>query len=170
MDRAEKKKFIETMRDTSTGLNTMLVVHYQGLSVSEVTELRSQMHETGSKLRIVKNRLMKIALKDTEFEQLAQHFTGPVAIAYSEDPVSAAKGVVNFAKENEKLKIIAGVVDKNLIDEKGIKALAKLPSLDELRAKFVGLLSTPATRMATVTQAPAQKLARVFAAFSETNN
>jgi len=167
VDRAEKKQTVESLNDAFAGANTVVITHYSGLPVEEITELRKKLGELGGNFRVTKNRLAKLALKDTQYEQLAEQFVGPTAVAYSDDPVAAAKGVVDFAKENEKLVIIGGAIGDKKIDVDEIKSLASLPSLDELRAKIVGMISTPATRIAGVVQAPAGQIARVLNAKSQ---
>ena len=142
-----------------------MVVQYQGLTVAEVTALRGKMRAAGGSFQVTKNTLTKLALKDTLFEGLEGYMTGPTAIGYSEDPVAAAKTLVEFAKTNDKLKVLGGAYGTQKLDVKGVETLAKMPSLDELRASIVGILSTPATRVAGVLQAPAGQLARVFGAY-----
>jgi large subunit ribosomal protein L10 len=145
----------------------VVVTHYSGLTVAEMTDLRGRMREVGASFKVTKNRLAKRALTDTDKAPLTDFFTGPTAIAYSEDPVAAPKVAAKFAKENEKLVILGGMMGETLLDVNGVKALAELPSLDELRAKLVGMISTPATRIAMVTSAPAGQLARVLNAYAQ---
>jgi len=135
--------------------------------VEEVTNLRRQMRAAGASFKVTKNRLARRALAGTKFEQLSPMFTGPTAIAYSRDPVAAAKVAVEFARKNEKLRIIGGGLDQTQLDAEGVKSLATMPSLDELRAKLIGLLQTPASRIASVLQAPGSQLARVLSAYAE---
>lgn len=144
----------------------VVVTHYSGLTVSEMGDLRDRMRETGAKFRVTKNRLTRLALKDTKFEALSDMFIGPTAIAYSDDPVAAAKASVEFAKENDKLIVLGGALGEEMLDASGVKALASLPSLDELRGKLVGLLVSPATKVAQVLQAPGGQVARVIGAYS----
>ncbi|MEM9629525.1 MAG: 50S ribosomal protein L10 [Pseudomonadota bacterium] len=167
MLRAEKLGIVDSLRGVFSGAGVVVVTHFQGLSVAEVTELRRGMQESGAKFRVTKNRLAKIALADTSFDPLAELFTGPTAIAYSEDPVAAPKAVVDFAKKNDKLVVIGGGLDGNLLTADEVKALASLPSLDELRAKIIGMINTPAQRIASVLQAPAGQVARVLSAHAE---
>ncbi|MEQ9116137.1 MAG: 50S ribosomal protein L10 [Rickettsiales bacterium] len=166
MLKSQKYEFVEKLNSDLKEASTVIVTHYHGLSVSEVTKLRREMHKQSAKFIVTKNRLAKIAIKDTNFSALEEHFTGPTAIAISEDPVSAAKVVVDFAKENENLKIIGGVANDSAVNVSQIKALASLPSIDELRAKLVALIQTPATNLARMASAPASKVARVVSAYS----
>ena len=143
----------------------LVVTHQSGMTVAEVTDLRRQMRAAGASFKVTKNRLARLALKGTRFEGLASLFTGPTAIAYSTDPVVAAKVAVEFANSNEKLVIVGGGLGERVLDQSGIKALAKLPSLTELRGRIAGLLQAPAAKLAGVLQAPAGQLARVFQAY-----
>lgn len=165
MDRAKKQAMVAELQETFESNNLVVVTHQTGLTVTEVSELRKQMREAGGSFKVTKNRLAKIALKGTKFEGLADSFTGPTAIAVSEDPVAAAKIAVEFANKNEKLQIICGSLDAEALDMDAVKALATLPSLDELRGRLVGMIQTPATRIAGVLQAPGGQLARVFGAY-----
>lgn len=140
----------------------VIVTHYKGLSVDEMNMLRGRVREAGAGFRVTKNRLTRLALKGTPYEALADLFTGPTAIAYSDDPVSVAKAAVDFAKKNEKLVILGGAFGQQQLDADGVKALSTMPSLDELRAQLVGLLNTPATRIAGILQQPGGGLARVL--------
>lgn len=145
----------------------VVVTHYIGLTVAEMTDLRRKMREAGAGFKVTKNRLTKLALKETDYEGLSDLFAGPTGIAYSEDPVAAARAAVEYAKGNDKLVILGGGLGSNVLDPDGVKALASLPSLDELRGKIVGVLQAPATKIAGVLQAPAGQLARVMSARSE---
>jgi len=164
MNRAEKQTSIESVNAKFKKAEIALVVHNIGLTVAQMSELRKKMREAGADFKVAKNRLAKIALKDTKFEQLSDLFKGPTVVATSADPVSVAKGLVDFAKTNDKLVIIGGAYGQQRLSVKEIEALSKLPSLDELRAKIVGMLVTPATRIAGVLQAPGGQVARVIAA------
>ena len=166
MNRTEKTELIETLHATFSEAASVVVTHQVGLTVVESSALRNKMREGGARFKVTKNRIAKIALKDTPYEELSDQFTGPTAIGTSADPVTAAKILVEFAKENDKLTIIGGAIGAQLLDKAGIEALAKLPSLDELRAKLAGLLQAPAAKLARVTQAPASQLARVIQAKS----
>lgn len=166
MNRAEKQSSIESVNAALQKAQIALVVHNKGLTVAEMSDLRRVMREAGAQFKISKNRLTKLAAKGTQFEQISDLFAGPTALATSQDPVAVAKGIVEFAKKNEKLVIVGGAYGAQKLDEKSIKALATLPSLDELRAKIVGMLQTPATRIAGVLQAPGGQVARVISAKS----
>ncbi|GAB4147485.1 MAG: 50S ribosomal protein L10 [Sphingomonadales bacterium] len=143
----------------------VVVTHYSGLSVAELSDLRNRMREAGGSFKVTKNRLTKLALKGTEIDSIADLFTGPTAIGYSDDPVAAPKIIAAFAKDNDKLVIRGGAMGRTVLDEASVKALAELPSLDELRAKLLGLINAPATKLAQIAQAPAGQLARVFGAY-----
>ena len=145
----------------------VVVTHYMGLTVAEMTDLRLRLRKEGAAIKVVKNTLALKALDGKLGDKGEKLFTGPVAIAYGPDAVSAAKIAVQFAKENDKLKLVGGVLDQtNVLDEAGVRALATLPSLDELRGKLIGLIQAPATKIAGVLQAPAGQLARVFNAYA----
>lgn len=168
MNRTEKQELVADLHNLFTEMNSVVVAHYKGLTVAEVQALRAKVREAGAGYKVTKNRLTRLALADTKFEGLADLFTGPTAIAFSEDPVAAAKVMNDFAKTNDKLVILGGAMgDGKVLDVEGVKALAALPSLDELRGKIVGMIQTPATRLAGVTQAPAGQLARVFGAYAD---
>jgi len=167
VDRVEKKDFVASLHQTFEDTSMVVVTHYTGLTVKEMGDLRGRMREAGALFKVTKNRLTRLALKDTKFEPLIDMFAGPTAIAYSNDPVAAAKVAVNYAKENDKLIVLGGGRDEENLDANGIKALAILPSLDQLRAKIVGLLNSPATKIAKVLQAPGGQVARVISAHAE---
>lgn len=166
MLRSQKEEKVAALREAFGNAQLVVVAHQQGLSVAEATDLRRQLRGAGAGFRVTKNRLAKIALEGTPYESIADLFTGPTAIAYSTDPVAAAKVSVEYAKKNEKLVILGGSMGATALDKAGVEALAKLPSLDELRAKLVGMIQTPATRVAGVLQAPVGQLARVFGAYA----
>lgn len=167
MLRSKKYEFVENLTKEFSSNSVVIVTHYQGLNVSESTKLRKQMRELNAKFIVTKNRLVKLAIKNTGFAELEQYFTGPTAITISNDPVGAAKAVVEFAKNNENLKILGGIANDNVLDLNQIKTLASLPSLDELRAKLVALIQTPATNLVRVLSAPASQVARVISAYSK---
>lgn len=167
MLRAKKTEIVEGLRGLFSDAGVVVVTHYQGLSVAEVTELRRGMRAAGARFRVTKNRLAKIALADTPYSSLAKLFTGPTAIAFSSDPVAAPKAAVTYAKRNEKLSIIGGALGGTLLTSEQVRALADLPSIDELRARLVGLLNRPASRLVSVLQAPGAQLARVLAAHAD---
>ena len=166
VDRSQKKELVSTLQETFQAAHLVVVTQQSGLTVSEVTDLRRQMRAAGASYKVTKNRLTRLALEGTKFEALKPLFTGPTAIGFSADPVAAAKVCVEFANKNEKLTIVGGALGEKSLDSEAVKALAKLPSLDELRAKLIGVLQAPATKLAGVTQAPAAQLARVFSAYS----
>jgi large subunit ribosomal protein L10 len=167
VERAQKQQLTASLRQDLADTVCVVVTHQTGLSVAEVTQLRQQMRSAGARYRVTKNRLVKRALEGTQFEALAPLFTGPTAIAFSQDPVAAAKAAVAYANRNNKLTIVGGGLQGQVLDEAGIKALATLPSLDDLRAKIIGLLNAPATKLAVLLQTPAGQIARVLAAHAE---
>lgn len=167
MNRAEKQAQIEATQAKFKEAAIALVVHNKGLTVAEMTDLRGKMRAAGADFKVTKNRLAKIAAKDTTYENITDLLKGPSVIATSKDPVAVAKGIVDFAKTNEKLVIVGGAYGEQKLDVKAIEALSKLPSLNELRAKIIGMLQTPATRIACVLQAPGGQVARVIAAKAE---
>ena len=167
MDRAQKQKLVESLQQDLVGAVCVVVTHQVGLTVAEATQLRQQVRSAGATFRVTKNRLAKRALNGTPFEQLTSLFSGPTAIAFSRDPVAAPKVVVQYANRNNKLTIIGGGLAGQQMDAAGVRELASLPSLDELRGKLIGLLQAPAARIARVLQAPASQVARVLAGYAE---
>ncbi len=165
MDRLQKEEFIADMQARFKASSLVVVTHYSGLTVAEVTGLRNQVREAGADFKVTKNRLTRLALKGTEFENITDLLTGPTGLAISADPVAAAKSAVEFAKSNDKLQVLGGCLNGEFLDVKQVKALASLPSLDELRGKIVGVLQAPAQKIAVVSGAPASQLARVFSAY-----
>lgn len=166
MTRAQKQAQIETTNAKLAKASIALVVHNNGLTVAQMNDLRAKMRDAGAEFKISKNRLTKIAAKGTLLENITDLLKGPSAIATAQDPVAVAKGLVDFAKTNERLVIVGGAFGTQKLDAKAIESLAKLPSLNELRARLVGMLQTPATRIASVLQAPGGQVARVIAAHS----
>jgi large subunit ribosomal protein L10 len=166
VDRQQKEKLVASLNNLLGSVNLLVVTRPKGLTVAESTELRRQMGADGATYRVTKNRLTRLALKGTDFEPLSEMFVGPTAIAFSDDPVAAARVAVKFAKGNDKLEILGGVLFKELLDAAAVKVLAELPSLDELRATIIAQVNTPATRIAQVLQAPAGQVARVLNAYS----
>jgi large subunit ribosomal protein L10 len=146
--------------------NVVVVAHYSGLTVAQMQNLRKQMKDKGASVKVAKNRLAKIALEGTDAASITPLLKGPTLIAYSGDPIAAPKVAADFAKTHDKFVILGGVMGKTALDANGVKALAALPSLDELRAKIVGLIQAPATKIAQVIQAPAAKMARVVQAYA----
>lgn len=167
MDRTQKQELVGTLHESFGEVSLVVVTHYAGMTVAEMTDLRRKMGGAGASFKVTKNRLTRLALAGTKFEGLSSLFTGPTAIAYSLDPVAAAKVAVEFSKTNAKLVILGGALGTNLLDVAGINALATLPSLDELRGRLLGMIQTPASRIASVLQAPAGQLARVLKAQAE---
>ena len=166
MDRSQKEEQVAVLKHEISESELVVVTHYIGITMPEMTILRKNMREAGASFRVTKNRLTRLALQDTGFESLIELMNGPTALAYSADPVAAAKAAVNFAKDNDKLVILGGVLNGQVLGVDGVNNLAKLPSLDELRGKLVGMISAPATRIAGVLQAPAGKVARVIGAYA----
>ena len=165
MDRSQKAESVEALNAVFNEVGVVVVTRNLGLSVGQSTDLRSKMRDAGASYKVAKNRLAKLAIKDTPYSGLEEFLTGPTALAWSTDPVAAAKAAVDFAKTNDKLEIVGGSMGSTVLDANGIKALAAMPSLDELRAKIVGLVNAPATKVAQLVNAPAAKLARVFGAY-----
>ncbi len=166
MDRAEKREFVTSLNQVFNSTGSVVVAHYSGLTVAQMNDLRSKMRGAGGSVKVAKNRLAKIALQGTPSEGIQGLFEGQTLIAYADDPVVAPKIASEFAKTNDKLVLLGGAMGATSLDADGVKALATLPSLDELRAKIVGMIQTPATRIAAVVQAPAGNLARVFGAYA----
>ena len=167
MKRSDKKNFVQKLKNDLENSSTVIVSHYAGLSVLETDNLRQEMRNNGAKFQVTKNRLTKIALTDTPYQPIADLFSGPTAIAYSEDPVAPAKISVDFEKKFENFKIIGGSFDGKKIDIDKINFLASLPSLDQMRSKLLSLINRPAQKIASIVQAPAGQLARVLKARSE---
>jgi large subunit ribosomal protein L10 len=166
VDRAAKQELVTGLNEVFKATTVVVVAHYSGLNVPQMQSLRKQMKQAGAAVRVAKNRLAKLALDGTDAAGIAPLLKGPTLLAYSGDPVAAPKVAADFAKANEKFIILGGVMGKTALDANGVKALASLPSLDELRAKIVGLISAPATKIAQVVNAPAAKLARVVQAYA----
>lgn len=166
MDRNEKNELISSLKGTFEETTTVVVAHYAGLSVTDMSNLRTNLREVGGSMRVVKNRLAKIAVAETSKECLLPVLTGPTVMAFSSDPVAAAKVFSEFAKTNKKLIVLGGALNDNFLDASAVDSLAKLPSLDELRGKLVGLVQAPATKIAGVVAAPAGQLARVIKAYA----
>ena len=166
VERAEKREFVTWLNGVFKTAGSVVVARYDGLSVAQMSELRSKMREAGGTVKVAKNRLAKIALQGTESEGISNLFRGQTVIAYSDDPVTAPKVAVEFSRDNERLVVLGGAMGASELDADGIKALALLPSLDALRAKLVGMIDTPATRIAQIVSAPAGRLARVMNAYA----
>ncbi len=166
MDRAQKREFVDQLAAVFAETSMVVVSRNDGLTVADVTALRGKMREAGAQYKVAKNRLAHLALEGTRFDGLKPMLKGPTALAWSQDPVAVAKVAVEFAKTNEKFVLVGGALGTQMLDASGVKALAELPSLDQLRAKLLGLIQAPATKVAGVLQAPAGQLARVFAAYA----
>jgi large subunit ribosomal protein L10 len=167
VDRATKKELIATLNGVFKGTAVVVVAHNTGLTVAQMQSLRKQMRDKGAAVKVAKNRLAKIALEGTEAAVVVPLLKGPTVFAYSGDPVAAPKVAADFAKGNEKFVILGGAMGKTALDADGVKALAALPSLDDLRAKLVGLIQAPATKLAQLVNAPAAKVARVVQAYAK---
>ena len=166
MDRTQKAEAVQSLNGLFTKAGAVVVAHYNGMTVAQMGELRSRLRKAGASFKVAKNRLAMRAVEGTQAAGISDLFKGPTGIAYSNDPVAAPKVVVAYAKENDKLKILGGVAVGSVLNVEGIKALAELPSLDQLRGKILGLLQAPATRIAGVLQAPAGNIARVLSAYA----
>jgi large subunit ribosomal protein L10 len=167
VDRAKKEELVEELNGAFANAGLVVVTQQSGLTVAESTDLRRRMRNENASFRVTKNRLVKLALVGTPYEGIADLFEGPTAIAYSDDPVAAARVAVSFSKENDKLVVVGGAMAESRLDESAVKELAALPSLDELRGKIVGLLNAPATKIAGVLQAPAGQISRLLSARSK---
>jgi large subunit ribosomal protein L10 len=168
VDRAAKSELVSTLNGVFSDTSSIVVAHYAGLTVADMQKLRAQMKLAGATVKVAKNRLAKIALEGTDVASISDLLRGPTLIAYSSDPVAAAKVAVDFSKANDKLVILGGAMGTTSLNVDGVRALATMPSLDELRAKLVGLIQAPATKIAQLSTAPAAKLARVFGAYAKT--
>jgi large subunit ribosomal protein L10 len=167
MDRTQKSEVVSELNRTFSETSVVIVTRNLGLTVAQSTQLRNRMREAGAAYKVSKNKLARIALEGTTYAPLSDLLTGPTALSTSTDPVAPAKVIVDFAKTNDKLEIVGGVMGTTVLDVAGVKALAELPSLDELRAKIVGLVQAPATKIVQIVQAPAGQLARVLSAYAE---
>ena len=167
LDRAEKKELVEHLSGVFKTTGVVVVAHYSGLTVAQLQRLRKQMREAGATVQVSKNRLAKIALEGTDVASIGSLLKGPTILAFSNDPVAAPKVATAFAKDLEKFVILGGAMGRTSLDPNGVRALATLPSLDELRGRIVGLIQAPATKLAQLTTAPQAKLARVFQAYAD---
>jgi len=165
MERAEKREVVSALHDAFAKTGVVVVAHYAGLSVADMTKLRSDMREAGGRVKVAKNRLVKLALEGTDAKGITDLMKGPTCLAFSDDPVTAPKVAVKFAKGNENFVILGGTMGTTLLDTSAVNSLAELPSLDELRGKLVGLIQAPASKIARTVSAPAAQLARVFGAY-----
>lgn len=164
MNRDSKTQLVLDIRESLEKASVIVVTQQVGMTVDQSTKLRREMKEQGAEFKVLKNTLARIAVKDTRFEGVSSLLSGPTALAYSEDPIAAAKVIAKFASSNEQLKIVGGFLNGQALNEASVKALATLPSLDELRAKIIGVISAPATKLVTLLQEPASRVARVLAA------
>ena len=167
MDRSQKADSVASLNAVFNEAGVVVITRNLGMSVAQSTALRGKVREAGASYKVAKNRLAKLAIAQTNYEGIGELLTGPTALATSVDPVAAAKAVVEFAKTTDKIEIVGGAMGTQVLNAEGIKALASMPSLDELRAKLIGLIQAPATKIAQLSTAPAAKLARVFAAYAE---
>ena len=167
MERAEKREVVTALHDVFAKTGVVVVAHYAGLTVAQMTKLRSEMRNAGGRVKVAKNRLVKLALEGTDAKVIADLLKGPTCLAYSADPIAAPKVAVRFAKANEKFVILGGAMGPTVLDAKGVNSLADLPSLDELRGKLIGLLQAPAGKIARTLNEPGAKLARVFGAYGK---
>jgi large subunit ribosomal protein L10 len=166
MDRSQKADLVDELKQVFTETSVVVVTRNLGLTVAQSTDLRLKMRDAGAQFKVAKNRLALIALEDTRYKPIGDLLKGPTALATSEDPVAAAKVAVDFAKTHDKFEIVGGAMGDTVLDVNGIKALAELPSLDELRATIVGLIQAPATKIARTINEPGAQLARVFGAYA----
>jgi large subunit ribosomal protein L10 len=164
VDRAAKRELVTSLNTVFKDTGAIVVAHYAGLTVAQMTDYRRRIKDAGGQVKVAKNRLAKLALKDTDAAGISDLFKGPTCVAFSKDPVAAARVAVRYAKENSKLVILGGTMGRTVLDPDGVKALAELPSLDELRAKLIGLLEAPAAKIARTIKEPGAKLARVIQA------
>ncbi|WP_225207435.1 50S ribosomal protein L10 [Novosphingobium huizhouense] len=167
MDRSQKAESVAFLSGVFNEAGAVVITRNLGMTVAQSTDLRNKIREAGATYKVAKNRLAKLAIAGTDYEGIGDFFTGPTAIAASADPVAAAKVVVEFAKTTDKIEIVGGAMGSQVLNPDGVKALASMPSLDELRAKLIGLVQAPATKLAQLTTAPAAKLARVFGAYAK---
>jgi large subunit ribosomal protein L10 len=165
LERAEKREVVTALHDVFAKTGVVVVAHYAGLTVAQMTKLRSEMRSAGGKVKVAKNRLVKLALEGTDAKGIADLLKGPTCLAFSADPIAAPKIAVKFAKANEKFVILGGTMGTTVLDAKGVTSLADLPSLDELRGKLIGLIQAPASKIARTLNEPGAQLARVFAAY-----
>ncbi|HEX2448667.1 MAG TPA: 50S ribosomal protein L10 [Methyloceanibacter sp.] len=167
MERAEKREVVTALHDVFAKTGVVVVAHYAGLTVAQMTKLRSEMRGAGGKVKVAKNRLVKLALEGTDAKGIADLLKGPTCLAFSADPVAAPKVAVKFAKANEKFVILGGAMGTTVLDAKGVSSLADLPSLDELRGMLIGLIQAPASKIARTLNEPGAQLARVFGAYGK---
>jgi large subunit ribosomal protein L10 len=167
LERAEKREVVTALHDVFAKTGVVVVAHYAGLTVAQMTKLRSEMRNAGGRVKVAKNRLVKLALEGTDAKGIADLLKGPTCLAFSADPIAAPKVAVKFAKANEKFVILGGAMGATVLDAKGVNSLADLPSLDELRGKLIGLIQAPASKIARTLNEPGAQLARVFGAYGK---
>jgi large subunit ribosomal protein L10 len=167
LERAEKREVVTALHDVFAKTGVVVVAHYAGLTVAQMTKLRSEMRNAGGRVKVAKNRLVKLALEGTDAKGIADLLKGPTCLAFSADPIAAPKIAVKFAKANEKFVILGGAMGATVLDAKGVNSLADLPSLDELRGKLIGLIQAPASKIARTLNEPGAQLARVFGAYGK---
>ena len=167
MDRAEKADLVSSLNASLATMGVVIVTRNLGMTVGQSTDLRTKMRDAGASFKVTKNKLAKLAIEGTPYESISSMLTGPCALATSSDPVAAAKVAVDYAKTNDKFEIVGGAMGDTLLNADGVKALATLPSLDELRSKILGLVNAPATKLVQIVQAPAGQIARVLAAYAD---
>jgi large subunit ribosomal protein L10 len=170
VERAEKRELVGTLNAAFKDTGVIVVAHYQGLTVADMQALRARMREAGGKVKVAKNRLAKLALKETDTADISALFTGPTVVAFAKDPMTAPKVASAFADKNQKFVVLGGAMGKTGLDANNVKALATMPSLDQLRAMLAGLLKQPATRIASILQAPGGQIARVLSAYADKGN
>ncbi|MBT4679813.1 MAG: 50S ribosomal protein L10 [Flavobacterium sp.] len=161
MNREQKTNYVSSLKESLNNNEAMMVYHYQGLNVNQLDDLRNQMREAGALLKVTKNRITKIALKDTQHEEAISLFSGQTGVALSKDPITLAKTLVNFQKKNDMLKIVGGVMDSKVLAPEDVAKIATLPTLDEARAKIVAILQTPAQQLISILLAPGAKIANL---------
>ncbi|HEX5931395.1 MAG TPA: 50S ribosomal protein L10 [Methyloceanibacter sp.] len=167
MERAEKREVVTALHDVFAKTGVVVVAHYAGLTVAQMTRLRSEMRNAGGRVKVAKNRLVKLALEGTDAKGIADLLKGPTCLAFSADPIAAPKIAVKFAKANDKFVILGGTMGATVLDAKGVTSLADLPSLDELRGRLIGLIQAPASKIARTLNEPGAQLARVFGAYGK---
>lgn len=167
MEREQKRELVTSLHQVFSDTGVIIVAHNVGMTVAQTTNFRRQVREVGGTVKVAKNRLVKLALKDTPSEGLSSLFIGPTIIAFAEDPVSVPKVAVKFAEQSDRLVLLGGALGSRILDVEGVKALASLPSLDELRGKLIGLIQAPASKVARVISTPGGQIARVINAYAE---
>jgi large subunit ribosomal protein L10 len=167
LERAEKREVVTALHDVFAKTGVVVVAHYAGLTVAQMTKLRSEMRNAGGRVKVAKNRLVKLALEGTDAKGIADLLKGPTCLAFSADPIAAPKIAVKFAKANEKFVILGGAMGATVLDAKGVNSLADLPSLNELRGRLIGLIQAPASKIARTLNEPGAQLARVFGAYGK---